>query len=91
MGPPLLPLIAALELLVLLLLFNDGLIDSPLTFPAIAGALLSTVTVFFKVLPALMDCSSKFLLSPTGGPEAVPCGGGGGGGTDILITFLQSE
>lgn len=58
--------------------------------PAIAGALLSTVTVFFKVLPALMDCSSKFLLSPTGGPEAAACGGGGGGGTDILIIFLQS-
>lgn len=58
--------------------------------PAIAGALLSTVTVFFKVLPALMDCNSKFLLSPTGGPEAAACGGGGGGGTDILIIFLQS-
>lgn len=91
MGPPLLLLfIAALELLVLLLLFNEGLVDSPLTLPAIAGALLSTVTVFLKVFPALMDCSSKFLLSPTGGPEAAACGGGGGGGTDILITLLQS-
>lgn len=92
-GPPLLLLLVAkleLLLLVLLLLFCKGLVDSPLTFPAIAGALLSTVTVFLKLLPALMDCNSKFLLSPTGGPEAPACGGGGGGGTDILITLLQS-
>ena len=91
MGPPLLLLllIAVLELLVLLLLLNEGLFDSPLTLPETAGALLSTVTVFFKVLPALMDCNSKFLLSPTGGPEAATCGGGGGGGTDILIILLN--
>lgn len=89
-GPPLLLLlIAALEVLVLLLLLNEGLFDSPLTLPAIAGALLSTVTVFFKVLPALMDCNNKFLLSATGGPEVVTCGGGGGGGTDILIILLN--
>jgi len=58
--------------------------------PAIAGVLLSTVTVFFRVLPALMDCSSKPLLSPIGRPaEAPACGGGGGGGTDILAILLQ--
>lgn len=89
MGPPLLELelllLIALELLVLLLLLNEELDDSPFILPAIAGALLSTVTVFFRVLPALIDCSNKPLLSPIGGPaEAPACGGGGGGGTDIL-------
>lgn len=93
MGPPLLELLLLLlliapELLVLLLLLLKELkelVDSFLTRPEIAGELLSTVTVFFRVLPALMDCSNKPLLSPTGGPvEAPACGGGGGGGTDIL-------
>lgn len=61
-----------------------------LVLPAIAGALLSTVTVFLRVLPVLMDCSKRPLFVPAGGPAEPPaCGGGGGGGTDILAILLQ--
>lgn len=35
--------------------------DSPLTLPVTTGALLSTVTVFFKAFPALIDCSRRLL------------------------------
>lgn len=54
-----------------------------------SGLLLSTVTVFFKVLPCLIDCSRlslawaglTFLLPP---PNAGSPGGGGGGGPGRL-------
>lgn len=57
---------------------------------SMSGLLLSTVTVFFRGLPCLMDCSSwslacaglpPFLAPP---PKADgPGGGGGGGGPDV--------
>lgn len=57
--------------------------------PLTTGALLSTVIVFFKVLPALIDWRSKFLSwSATPEPDVLKTGGGGGGGAGILIQFL---
>lgn len=63
---------------------------------SMSGLLLSTVTVFFRGLPCLMDCSSwslawaglpPFLAPPPkadgpggGGPDDGAGGGGGGGG-----------
>ena len=52
------------------------------------GALLSTVTVFFNVFPALIDWSSRPLpCSPDPEFDRLNPGGGGGGGAGI---FLQS-
>jgi len=63
----------------------------PYDSPVIAGALLSIVTVFLKVLPALIDSSSKFLPFAVGGPEIVGCGGGGGGGACIFFLPLRQR
>ena len=53
--------------------------------PAIAGALLSMVTVFFKGFPALIDCNKAPLLwSAEPPPPKLKVGGGGGGGPGIL-------
>ena len=57
-----------------------------------AGALLSTVTVFFNVFPALIDCNSIPLPSPA--PEfkrLSPLGGGGGGGAGIFLYSIPAS
>jgi len=60
-----------------------------------SGLLLSLVTVFFRGLPSLMDCSSwsracngllpPFLLAPAPNIGGGPDGGGGGGGPDRVV------
>lgn len=53
-----------------------------------AGPLLSTVTVFFNGLPALIDCNNKPLPSPLESDDdaagGLNTGGGGGGGEGIF-------
>ena len=94
MGPPLfvllMPLVTTLELLFSLLFKEEELPASPFALTLTTGALLSTVTVFFNVFPALIDWRSKPLsCSPAPEPGALNTGGGGGGGAGIL-TYLAS-
>lgn len=69
--------------------------------PAIHGALLSTVTVFFSFAPCLMDCSS---ISRGGPPDedfpvegaiigggGGPGGGGGGGIVNHLAQIIRHK
>lgn len=64
-------------------------VSDPQTLPDSKGALLSTVTVFFKVVPLRIDCNS--ILRPSSPPAALEAegggrpGGGGGGGAGILL------
>lgn len=63
--------------------------------PAITGALLSLVTVFFSLVPLLIDCRSMSLPlgstagggPPTGGGGGP--GGGGGGGPTIFTPVTE--
>lgn len=60
-GAPLLTFklpLAVFEPLLSLVLTGGEFVASPLTLPLIAGALLSTVVVFFKAFPARMDWRS---------------------------------
>lgn len=57
-----------------------------------AGPLLSTVTVFFNGLPALIDCNNKPLPSPLESDDdaagGLNTGGGGGGGEGIFTEWF---
>lgn len=61
------------------------------SIPLIAGALLSTVTVFLSAFPSLIDCSNKLLsCSPDTGGGAVKAGGSGGG-AGIFNSFYYTQ